>query len=370
MKIFLAIFFVLIIISGEVFSQDKIYWSENGATPRISRANLNGGNVEIIADSLKNPYGIAIDNINNKIYWVDAGNGKIQRVNINGGQIEDIITGLNFPYGIAVYPETGKIFWTDRIAKKIQRADLDGSNVETIIDSGLTEPLDIKVDTMNQQIYFSDSENKLLQKANLDGSNLTAILFDPGNPCPSINGLTLRNTVPVLYMSYFDSCNYDGSIWRYDGNLSDITIPPFNYFPNFLFYNFSSFEYIYFSDSISDEILRWRLNTIYVDTLASINNPQGIVLLQSPLLNEETTAYDFLINITPNPIRNQFYIIGNFPLPATLELFDIFGRKAFTQQLIVNHQELDITNLTQGLYFFSLKTTGGKEQIGKIVVSK
>ena len=49
------------------------------------------------------PYDIALDVADGKIYWTDAGTNKIQRANLDGSQVEDLVTaGLVTPFRIAL----------------------------------------------------------------------------------------------------------------------------------------------------------------------------------------------------------------------------------------------------------------------------
>ena len=65
----------------------------------IRRANLDGSNIEYLASG--DPRGLALDVVEGKIYWTDA--GKIQCANLDGSNIETLVTGLDRPFGLALY---------------------------------------------------------------------------------------------------------------------------------------------------------------------------------------------------------------------------------------------------------------------------
>ncbi|MCB0251687.1 MAG: DUF11 domain-containing protein, partial [Anaerolineae bacterium] len=50
----------------------KIYWSRNNS---ISRADLNGQNVEVVATGSQEALGVAVDTAGNQAYWIGAGSG-------------------------------------------------------------------------------------------------------------------------------------------------------------------------------------------------------------------------------------------------------------------------------------------------------
>ena len=149
-----------------------MYWTDTGSG-RIQRANLDGSNVEELAQGLTSPTDIAVDVTGQKIYWTDTGSGRIQRANLDGSNVENLITGLSSPTGIAV-DAAGKVYWTDTRSGQIQRANLDGSNVEVLV-TGLVSPTGIAVDAAGK-VYWTDTGAGQIQRANLDGSNVENLI--------------------------------------------------------------------------------------------------------------------------------------------------------------------------------------------------
>ena len=120
----------------------RIYWTEqtSGTTGKLQSANLNGGNVRLVASLTSAPMGIAVD-VSNKRLYITNGWGKVQRFDVDGRNFRsDLITGLSSPQGIAVDAAAGRIYWTAR--GKIQRANLDGTNVQDVV-RGLSGPVGI-----------------------------------------------------------------------------------------------------------------------------------------------------------------------------------------------------------------------------------
>ena len=120
----------------------RIYWTEQTSetTGRLQSANLNGGNVRLVASLTSAPMGIAVD-VSNKRLYITNGWGKVQRFDVDGRNFRsDMITGLSAPRGIAVDAAGGRIYWTAR--GKIQRANLDGTNVQDVV-RGVSAPVGI-----------------------------------------------------------------------------------------------------------------------------------------------------------------------------------------------------------------------------------
>lgn len=110
-----------------------IFWSDNGLIqPRIERALLDGSHRTVIVNSSINIINdLAIDYLNDKIYWCDSHSDVIERMDLDGGNREVIISGeskLESPISLIVY-ETF-IFWADTnyLNGSIMRADKDNAN--------------------------------------------------------------------------------------------------------------------------------------------------------------------------------------------------------------------------------------------------
>ena len=113
----------------------KIYWAD-WSGEKVSRADLDGTNVEVIASGLgTSVQGVALD-APNYIYWALEGVNKIQRMRLPTGSVEDvaIYPDAAAPVGVKVDSTLGKIYWVNGLQNfNIQRANLDGTDVEELI---------------------------------------------------------------------------------------------------------------------------------------------------------------------------------------------------------------------------------------------
>ncbi len=167
----------LISPSGIALDTDggKIYWTDIGSG-KIQRANLDGNLIEdLVVDGVITPMDLALDVGGGKLYWTEASPADfmISRANLDGTNVEGLVTGLSNPSGIALDLSNGKIYWADRSASKIQRANLDGSQVEDIVTSGLKEPARIALDVTAGKIYWTEASpaDFMISRANLDGTD-------------------------------------------------------------------------------------------------------------------------------------------------------------------------------------------------------
>ena len=121
-------------------SDSKVYWTEMSG--RIRRANLDGSNVEDIATGLGTPMNLVV--FDGTAYWTEQTGenlGEIRRVNLDGTNSERLLTLTSIPQGIAVDAMENKLYWTNADGA-IQRVNLDGSDIEELV-TGLVSPGDL-----------------------------------------------------------------------------------------------------------------------------------------------------------------------------------------------------------------------------------
>lgn len=122
-----------------------MFWSDWGATPIIERAGMDGTNRKtLVLQKLNYPNGLAIDQSNNRLYFLDGGTKTLEYINYDGtGRNTLISNGLVHPFGLDIY--NNKVFWTDWETQSLEMADkLTGSNRKTLI-SNTSDFMDVRV---------------------------------------------------------------------------------------------------------------------------------------------------------------------------------------------------------------------------------
>ena len=172
----------------------QIYWTEVGVEAgrgggSIRRANLDGSGVETLITGLQDPFDLALDLFEHKLYWTDLQGGTIQRAGLDGDNVETLITGLEAPADIALAMYLDfidscpcaptRMYWTDRRAGTIQQADLDGTNVETLV-TGIGSPAGLFV-SYGYTMFWADRDTGTIQWADLGGSNVETIVTGAEN---------------------------------------------------------------------------------------------------------------------------------------------------------------------------------------------
>lgn len=186
---------------------EKIYYSDfaNDSTPdgKIWKADLDGKNATAIVSGIQDPYGIAIDSDNGKIYWGDN-NGNVSRCNLDGTGKQDIVTidggGIR---AVAIDHTNDKLYFYDVMNNNLYKANLDGTGAAVILNGYYGYA--IAVDEKNSKIYFDaqtdDETVAALYYANLDGSNPTII----DDTQSRIYGIAIDNENSKVYWSGRDT---------------------------------------------------------------------------------------------------------------------------------------------------------------------
>lgn len=184
----------------------KIYFTdfENTGDGKIWRVNLDGTELEKLVEGLYQPYGIALDVAEGKMYWADEANddniGHISRANLDGTGKEDLVTLESGGFrGIALDLKNRKMYYSAKYLKNIYKADLNGDNATVVVAGAYG--FGILVDTKHDKIYFEDYMQDLFQMANLDGSNVETV----DDVATNIFGIAIDAENDKLYWSGRDS---------------------------------------------------------------------------------------------------------------------------------------------------------------------
>ena len=127
--------------------------------PKIESAFLDGSNrKKIITESISAPSGLAVDKVEQRLYWSDMILDKIESSDFDGTNrrvlfdhygyspfdpVETITGEMQQPYGLAVFRD--KVFWTDWVTRAVYYADKRTGGKINLISSGFQRPMQIHV---------------------------------------------------------------------------------------------------------------------------------------------------------------------------------------------------------------------------------
>ncbi|MCY4402147.1 MAG: hypothetical protein OXD54_06170 [Candidatus Poribacteria bacterium] len=169
-------------------SAEKIYWGNMWGPWGMTRADLDGTNIEdiIILPVNGGVFNIRVDAEDiqldvkeGKIYFQDSLNDNIARVDMDGSNYENLPLTTPYHDKIALDLSNNRIFRTTIIFNEIRSYFLDGTNRDIIL-TNLNYPIHIALDVHSQIIYWSErnheTEESTIRTVNFDGTNATDLL--------------------------------------------------------------------------------------------------------------------------------------------------------------------------------------------------
>jgi len=101
----------------------------------VWKGNVFGDGVERIINYSAGGYGygIAVDDVNEKIYFDNTDDGTILSSNLDGTDIVEITTTADRVYGLETDAEFGKLYWSERNGS-LYTSNLDGSGKQTLVE--------------------------------------------------------------------------------------------------------------------------------------------------------------------------------------------------------------------------------------------
>ncbi|HEY5748504.1 MAG TPA: PKD domain-containing protein [Chryseolinea sp.] len=138
-------------------------------------SDLDGKNMKVFRSNIGQPDAVAIDYVNNQLYW-DTATG-IRRTDMDDSDethFEDFVTGQsNDPEGMAIDPVTKALFWNNYDGN-VWTKNLDGTGEKSILTTGGGGAVIV----VDNKIYFDDyvaSGDIQLRSANLDGTGIATL---------------------------------------------------------------------------------------------------------------------------------------------------------------------------------------------------
>lgn len=174
------------------FWNGKVFLLDAGSNSLWS-VNLDGSGLALVRSQLTNtPLSVALDVFNGQIYFTSSSssqnNNTLQRMDYAGGNPTVLFTATGATPGngpqrctaLAVDSLNSKIFFADAGSNAIWSVNFAGSGL-TLVKSGIVgAPLDLALDVTNQLIYFTASStlqnSNTVQRVAYSGSGLTTLL--------------------------------------------------------------------------------------------------------------------------------------------------------------------------------------------------
>ena len=145
-------------------TNQRIYWTDTQSGRSsdlglIKEANLDGSKVRTIATFAGDPQGLAVDSAKGIVFFTDNASGSIGRVLIDGSELNpDWITEKGHATGIAIDPVNEKIYWSDDALNTVRYATYAGQYKEALYHGapGKGKPNSLSIDVKKQVLYWTD----------------------------------------------------------------------------------------------------------------------------------------------------------------------------------------------------------------------
>ena len=202
-----------------------VYYSEIGFGDSVNRQEANptvasGSHATLISlpGGTRDPRGIAVDNVNGKIYYGDGSN--IARMNLDGSSPTTLIPLSSAPGDIEVDPVSGKIYYSTLFASPgngIFSANLDGSGETPIHNNAslafasapatvtVNDVYNLSIDTAAGLLYWTADDGGVAGRIGLNVSSTSgggiSQLFVGTGSSDSINRLDIDFDAANVYYS-------------------------------------------------------------------------------------------------------------------------------------------------------------------------
>ena len=154
--------------AGKVFFTDGL--------GNIGRVNTDGTGLQtILTGATSAGLGIAVDEVNQKVWWSDWNSGDVMNANYDGTGAQTVFNAGPTVGGMVLDPNAGKIYMVTKTS--VKSANMNGSGLTTLYTPNyVADFLDIALDDTNGKLYWTDNRNHKVQQANLNGSNVQDVL--------------------------------------------------------------------------------------------------------------------------------------------------------------------------------------------------
>lgn len=154
------------------YENNKIYWDTDS---EIRRANLTDNNPTqfevFVTGQINDPEGVAIDAVNDKLYWNNY-DGGVWVKNLDGTGEAELIPGTGGGGSIIVVGD--RIYYDDYAGSgdiHLKYANLNGSGITTVATTISRVVYGLAYDSKESKIYWGDRTPGTIMRSNKDGSS-------------------------------------------------------------------------------------------------------------------------------------------------------------------------------------------------------
>lgn len=163
-----------------------LFWTDTGLDQINVVDLITRRRRTLFSDGLDEPRAIAVDPLRGLIFWTDWGmHARIERAGMDGNDRMTIITGeqIKWPNGLALDILEQRVYWADAKVKLIMSCDYWGQNVRLVLRSHehLKHPFSLAV--FEERLYWTDWDHEGVLTANkFTGSDFKTVMNGVSGP--------------------------------------------------------------------------------------------------------------------------------------------------------------------------------------------
>jgi len=182
-----------------------VYYSSH-TQHAIKRMSDTGEDVVTLANVSGLPDGLAIDDVNQRMYWTDWESGTVTRAKLDGTERSTIISSGGNISGVFVDPGTSQLFWLDQDLSEVHRSGILGQNDTTIIEGETWKWIrDFQVSLADDKLFVIDDFKEQIVRTDRNGYNREVIV----DSVPGATRIAFDQYSQKLYWSdYNEQCIY------------------------------------------------------------------------------------------------------------------------------------------------------------------
>uniref|UniRef100_H2Z4B5 EGF-like domain-containing protein n=1 Tax=Ciona savignyi TaxID=51511 RepID=H2Z4B5_CIOSA len=159
----------------------QVFWTDlrDENVLRTDTNNLKSVKTVLSNHEVRSPISLAVDWVNDHLYWVDYSLGTVSLAYSNGDFPTTLLTLKPMSLrSIAIHPEDGIMFLTVAKAGKwlIMKCAMDGTDCMDVITENIKEPTSITIDYQEQRLFWLDGKLNTMSSCDFDGGNRRTVL--------------------------------------------------------------------------------------------------------------------------------------------------------------------------------------------------
>ncbi|XP_078487826.1 uncharacterized protein LOC108949681 [Ciona intestinalis] len=159
----------------------KVFWTDlrDESIDSVSMDNLTSVQTVLSDNEVRSPISLALDWVNDHLYWVDFSLGTVSVAYSNGSWPTTLKTmkGMSVR-SVALHPEKGYMFLTAAKSRQwlIMRCSMDGNDCVDIVKENIKEPTTLAIDYSEHRLFWADAKLNMISSSDFDGSNQKIVL--------------------------------------------------------------------------------------------------------------------------------------------------------------------------------------------------